>query len=109
VLREALSDLLRDESEDGYLIVQLVVEGMVPVEAARERGVSRPALVELLREAVDALAITYEDALRASIRPNDLQPAYPTRLSRPCRGGACGRLDHLPAGQRASVLARAHR
>jgi hypothetical protein len=61
VLRTALSGLLRDEWDDGYLIYQLVVEGAEPALVARERGVSRPALVELLRDAVDALAIQYED------------------------------------------------
>jgi hypothetical protein len=67
VLREAVSGLLRDEWEHGYLIVQLVVEGLDPAEVARERGVSRPALVELLREAVDELAIQYEDVAFASV------------------------------------------
>jgi hypothetical protein len=67
VLREALSNLLRDEWEDGCLIVRLVVEGMDPAKVAREWGVSRPALVELLREAVDELAIQYEDTAYASV------------------------------------------
>ena len=60
LLREALSRLLRDQWDAGSLIVQLVVEGQEPVTVAAERGVSRPALVEQLREAVGALATRYE-------------------------------------------------
>jgi hypothetical protein len=61
VLREALSRLLsQDDDDGGYLIYQLVVEGADPVAVAAERGVSRLALVEELRQAVRALAICYE-------------------------------------------------
>jgi hypothetical protein len=63
VLREALSRA----DDDGYLIFQLVVEGLDPALVARERGVSRPALVEMLRDAVDQLAIAYEDTAYASV------------------------------------------
>jgi hypothetical protein len=48
--------MLCDEWEDGYLIYQLVVEGMEPAQVAAERGVSRATLVEQLRDAVDELA-----------------------------------------------------
>jgi hypothetical protein len=43
VLREALSNLLRqrDEWEDGYLTFQLVVEGADPSLLATERGISQ--------------------------------------------------------------------
>jgi hypothetical protein len=67
VLREALSSLLREEWEEGYLIFQLVVEGVDPAHAATERGVSRPALIEMLRDAVDELAMEYEDVAYASV------------------------------------------
>ena len=59
-LREALSRMLRHGWEDGYLIYQLVVEGMEPVQVAAERGVSRATLVEQLRDAVGSLACRYE-------------------------------------------------
>ena len=65
-LREALSQLLRQRWEDGYLIYQLVVEGADPAQVALERGVSRPALVEQLREATGRLALAYEQEAYAS-------------------------------------------
>jgi hypothetical protein len=46
LLREALSRLLRAEGESASLIVELVVNGREPAQVARERGVSRLALVE---------------------------------------------------------------
>jgi hypothetical protein len=60
LLHEALSRLLRDQWEVGSLILRLVVEGQEPTHVAAERGVSRAALVEQLREAVGALASRYE-------------------------------------------------
>ena len=60
VLPEALSQLLRAEWESASLIVELVVEGADPAVLTAERGVSRPVLVEQLREAVAALATRYE-------------------------------------------------
>jgi hypothetical protein len=60
VLREALSRLLRDQWVEGSLIYDLVVEGMEPAALAAERGVSRPALAEQLRDAIDQLAMEYE-------------------------------------------------
>ena len=60
LLREALSRLLRAELEAASLIVELIVNGTDPAQVAAERGVSRPALVEQLRDAVGALAIHYE-------------------------------------------------
>jgi hypothetical protein len=47
---------------------------------AAERGVSTEGLVELLREAVDALAVEYEDTANASLgqlplRQEDLRAA----------------------------------
>jgi hypothetical protein len=59
-LREALSRLLRDDLDAGSLIVALIVEGPEPAALAAERGVSRPDLVEQLRDAVGALAAQYE-------------------------------------------------
>jgi hypothetical protein len=59
-LREALSRLLRAECESASLIVELVVDGTDPAVVAAERGVSRPALVEQLRAAIEALATHYE-------------------------------------------------
>jgi hypothetical protein len=67
VLREALSRLLCEDWEDGSLIFQLVVEGADAPQVARERSVSRPALVEMLREAVDEPAMAYEDTAYASV------------------------------------------
>jgi hypothetical protein len=61
VLRQALSRLILGGDVDGLLVYQLVVEGAEPALVAAERGVSRAALVEELREAVDALAVEYED------------------------------------------------
>jgi hypothetical protein len=60
LLREALMRLLRVEWESASLIVALVVEGTDPAAVAAERSVSRPALVEQLRDAVAALATRYE-------------------------------------------------
>jgi hypothetical protein len=51
VLRAALSRLLRQEWEDGFIIYQLVVEGTEPALVAAERGVSRLMLTEELRDA----------------------------------------------------------
>jgi hypothetical protein len=56
LLHEVLSRLLRDQWDVGSLIQQLVVEGQEPAHVATERGVSRAALVEQLRDAVGALA-----------------------------------------------------
>jgi hypothetical protein len=47
-----------------------VVEGQEPATVAAERGVSRPALVEQLREAVGALASRYERLANGDL--NDL-------------------------------------
>ena len=69
-LREALGRMLCHEWEDGYLIYQLVVEGAEPAQVAAERGVSRATLVEQLREAVDELAMEYEDTANAHL--NDM-------------------------------------
>jgi hypothetical protein len=60
LLREALSRLLCAKWEGASLIVELVVEGTDPAVVAAARGVSRPALVEQLRDAVGALASRYE-------------------------------------------------
>jgi hypothetical protein len=60
LLREVLSGLLREQCEAGSLIVQLLAESQEPATVAAERGVSRAALVEQLREAVGALASGYE-------------------------------------------------
>ena len=67
VLREALSDLLRQEWEAGYLVYQVVFEGAQPSTVAAERGVSCAVLVELLRDAVDELAVAYEYVANASV------------------------------------------
>jgi acetolactate synthase regulatory subunit len=69
VLSEALDRLLRFEREDGYLIFQLAVENMDPAAVAAERGVSPPILTEMLRDAVDALAVEYEDVANKSLDP----------------------------------------
>jgi hypothetical protein len=69
VLCEALGRLLRHEWEDGYLIYQLVVENMDPAAVAAERGTSPRMLTELLRDAVGALAVEYEDVAHMSLDP----------------------------------------
>jgi hypothetical protein len=81
VLREALSRLLSQDDDDGYLISQLVVEGMEPALVAAERGVSLAMLVELLRDAVDELAMEYEDSanLHLDERPAGRVRARPDR------------------------------
>lgn len=53
VLRAALSTLLRDDDDDGYVVYQLVVADADPAQVARERDVSQGELLDLLREAVD--------------------------------------------------------
>jgi hypothetical protein len=65
VLREALSNLLRQGEEDGYLIVDVLIEAMEPATAAAERGVSEALLVDMLRDAVEVLATAYEDVANA--------------------------------------------
>jgi hypothetical protein len=67
VLRTALSQMLTQQWDDGYVVFQLVVEGQDPAAVAAERGVSRPTLVELLRDAVDELALEYEEVAFASL------------------------------------------
>jgi hypothetical protein len=67
VLRTALSRLLSQDDDNGYLIYQLVVEGAEPAQVAAERGVSRAVLVEQLRDAVDELAMEYEDTANAHL------------------------------------------
>jgi hypothetical protein len=67
VLHEALSRLLSQEREDASLIVQLVVEGTEPALVAADRGVSRTLQVEQLRDAVDKLAMEYEDVAYAAL------------------------------------------
>src|SRR5437763_4989950 len=86
-LREALSRMLCHEGEDGYLIGRLVVEGAEPAQVAAERGVSRAVLVERLRDAVDDLAIEYEDVAYASVGESKQEwvlatPATGTRSGR---------------------------
>jgi hypothetical protein len=61
VLRETMCRLLREGDESAYLVFELLVEGMDPAWVAAERGVSALMLTELLCDAVDALAVEYED------------------------------------------------
>jgi hypothetical protein len=51
----------RAGDDAGLLISRLVVEGAEPALVAQERGVSRTELVDLLRDAVDGVAVAYED------------------------------------------------
>jgi len=44
-----------------------VVEGMEPAQVARERDVSQAVLLEQLRDAIDQLAMEYEDVAYASV------------------------------------------
>jgi hypothetical protein len=74
VLREAVGRLLAQDWENGSLICQLMIDGADPAEVARERGVSRPVLVEILRDAVDELALTYKDIARS---PGGRGPFHP--------------------------------
>jgi hypothetical protein len=68
-LRTALGRLLSqyDGDQEGLLIHQLVVDGADPAQVAVERGVSRPALVEQLRDAIDDLAVMYEEIANAAL------------------------------------------
>ena len=75
LLLETLSRLLRDQWEAGSLIVQLLAESQEPATVAAERGVSRAALVEQLREAVGMLAAGYE-----RLAGGDLDNLPPPRL-----------------------------
>jgi hypothetical protein len=69
VLRAALCRLLSqdDGAGDGDLIFRLVVEGADPADIAAERGISRPVLVEQLRDAMGDLAVQYEHAAYAGV------------------------------------------
>lgn len=83
-LREALSSLLREGDEDGCLIFELVIEGAEPAAVAAERGVSTAELVDMLRDAVDALAVAYEDAAFAALGESEQErvPLAPGRKKR---------------------------
>jgi hypothetical protein len=81
-LRAALSRMLSQDDDDGYLIYQLVVEGAEPTQVAAERGVSCAVLVELLRDAVEELAITYEDVAYASLGESAQERARATLAAR---------------------------
>jgi hypothetical protein len=67
VLRTALSQMLSQDDDDGYLVYQLVVEGADPAQVAAERGTSRLMLTEQLRNAIDQLAMQVEDVAYASL------------------------------------------
>ena len=72
-LRDALTGLLMpdddddDDDDDGWLIYRLIVEGAEPAQVAAERGIDEAELVDLLREAVESLAIQYEDVANAHL------------------------------------------
>jgi hypothetical protein len=72
------AQLLSRDDGDGYLIFQLVVDGMDPALVARERGVSRPVLVEMLRDAVDELAVAYEDTAYAHLNASPAEQVRAT-------------------------------
>ena len=67
-LRAALLRMLSLDDDAGYLIYQLVVEAAEPALVARERDVTQAVLLEQLREAVEVLALEYEDV--ANAHPN---------------------------------------
>jgi hypothetical protein len=67
VLRDALSTMLEEQLEDGYLIVQLLIEEREPALVARELDVSQAALLAMSRDALEDLAIFYEDAAFAAL------------------------------------------
>ena len=101
--REALSRLLRDDWDAAFLIVPLVVEGADSAQVAAERGVSRPVLVEELRDAVGSLATRYarlangalNDWPVTNVRPLDDPTALHTRralILSSMRGDTCGSL-----------------
>jgi hypothetical protein len=81
LLREALSRLLHDEWASGYVVYLLAVIGADVHMVAIERRVSRAVLVEQLRDAVDDLALAYEDVPYASVgeRKQERVPAAPVR------------------------------
>jgi hypothetical protein len=51
---------------------------MDPGEVARERCVSRPALVEMLRDAVGELAVAYEDTAYAHLNASSAEQVRAT-------------------------------
>jgi hypothetical protein len=73
VLRAALS-----LDGDGYLVYQLVVEGADPGLMAAERSVSHAVLVEQLRDAVDELAMEYEDTANAHLDGSPAEQVWAT-------------------------------
>jgi hypothetical protein len=79
-----LSRLLRAECEGASLIIELVVEGTDPAVVAAEHGVSRPGLVEQLRDAVGALACRYERLANGDLN------AWPAVSLRAALGGKRG-------------------
>jgi hypothetical protein len=84
VLRETMCQLLREGDESAYLAYQALVEGMDADWLAAERGVSRPALVDLLRDATRDLAVAYEDTAYASVgqTPQERMWTAPARPGR---------------------------
>jgi hypothetical protein len=60
-LRAGEARAREEEDDDGHLVYQLVVEGADPALVAREHGVSQAELVDLLRDAVEGLAVAHED------------------------------------------------
>jgi hypothetical protein len=61
VLREALSQMLREQWEEGYLIVRLLIEQREPELVARELEVSHAELLDMSRDALEDLGTYYED------------------------------------------------
>jgi transcriptional regulator with XRE-family HTH domain len=78
VLREALTQMLSQDDDDGYLVYQLVVEGREPALVAAEWGVSRAVLVEQLRDAVESLACRYENVANARLTVSPAKRARAT-------------------------------
>ncbi|HKC72938.1 MAG TPA: hypothetical protein VKF37_01895 [Chloroflexota bacterium] len=97
-LREALSRLLSQNDDDGYLIFRLVLEGAEPALVAAERGVSRPVLVEQLRDAVDELAVAYEDVANESLGESTWELALAHKPMPRDKGDAPARATARSAG-----------
>jgi hypothetical protein len=76
VLRAAMCRLLQEGDDSAYLAYQLVVEGMDAEWVAAERGVSRAALTEQLRDALSHLALQYEDVAFASLAQSPLKTIF---------------------------------
>jgi hypothetical protein len=79
MLRDALATMLEEQPEDGYLIVQLLIEEREPALVARELGTSQGGLLDEVRDALDDSGIFYEDAAFGALGQGAKEQARATR------------------------------